>query len=163
MEFLDRFKNKKVQNPTYDTKDRYMLEHNILPQFITGENGAATIALINQKEGNFFVEMYQTMNKNEEQYICPYSSHDFKIQRIRLAGGTPGRLALQLQMPVPERVPLCGYVFILHDEHLENRRYITAELSASGHLMLCEWRNGQHLNYGVYSKNTINNALIGLD
>lgn len=161
MGFLDIFKNKKTVEKGYNTDDRYTLEHILLPQLISGENGATTISLINQQEGRYFTEIYKVMHKDEEQYVCRYSPLDFKVQRIRLAGEKPERFVLQIQMPAPERVPLCGYVFILHDEHFENRRYITAELSHSGQLLLCEWRQGEHWNYGPYSKSTINGVLMG--
>ncbi len=146
---------KKSVEPTYDTKDRYQLEHMILRQWILGADGANIISAIIEQKGDFFIGLYKAMHENEENYSCPYSSDDFNIKCIRLPGGKRDKLVLQLQMPNPERVPLCSNIFILHNEQFENRRYITLELSASGGYMICEWNGESHSLCGKYSEETL--------
>ena len=161
MGFLDRFRKKKSVEPAYDTKDRYQLEHMILRQWILGENGAAVLSSVIEQKGDFFAGLFQAMHKDEAHYTCPYSPDDFKVQGVRLARENQEKLVLQIQMPRPERVTLCSSVYIVHDDRLENRRYITTELSHSGGLIICEWtKDGGHVNYGTYSEKALRNIIL---
>ncbi len=159
MGFFDRFKKKKNAEPEYDTADRYQVEHRLLPQWFLGEDGPKIITAVLEQKGEFFTGLYQALHKDEAQYSCPYSPEDFRIQGVRFDEGNQGKLVLHIQMPKPERVPLCSSVFIVHDEHFENRRYITTELSASGGLVICEWSGGSHSFYCNYSKEALQSIL----
>lgn len=156
--FKDLFCKKKYSEPAYDTSDRYQLEHLVLPMGILGESGANILKAILEQKGNFFIELYNTMNKDKSDYICRYSSDDFKIHTVRLNEKGNEKLVIQIQMPKPERTALCSSIYIVHDENFENRRYITVELSGGG-LVICEW-NGSHRFYGNYSEELLRKILF---
>ncbi len=149
----------KAQAAQDGTAYRYHLEHRLLPEWILGENGAAVISNILIRKGEFFITLYKSLHEDEADYVCPYSPEDFQIRGVRL-GENSSKMVLHIQMPAPERTPLCKMVFIVHDEKPENRRYLTAEMSFSDKTMLCEWRNGTHSLYGEFSEELFHRVLM---
>lgn len=161
MGLLDVFHRKKsTENKTVDTRDRYSMEHIILPKLILGENGIEVLSAILSEKGQFFVKIYEDMNKNIDNYQCPYQRSQFVIDGMRFEDND-NLYAVQIQMPIPEREPLCKMIIITHDANLENRRYITIEMDSSGYCM-CEWiADGRHINYGKFSANRLLEIMKG--
>jgi len=160
MNIFDLFRLKKQGEPTYDTTDRYQLEHLILRQGVFSESGPNILTALLEQKGNFLVSLYNTINKDNPDYRCRYSAEDFKIQGVHLAEKGQEKLIIQIQMPKPERSTLCNSIYIVHDENFDNRRYITTELSDSG-LVFCEWDvYGRHSYYGIYSEKSLKKIIF---
>lgn len=158
MGLLSLFRKKKNQpKKEVDTKDRYSLEHLLLPEFVLGENGANILNMMLHEKGKFFTDLYGRMNEKTLGDQCPYSEEQFFVSGIRFENND-NLYMVKIEMPDPERVPLCKLIFIFHDQQMNNRRYITAEMTAPNTYVLCEWKAGhQHVNYGRYSEQNLRN------
>lgn len=66
MGLLSLFRKKKNQpKKEVDTKDRYSLEHLLLPEFVLGENGANILNMMLHEKGKFFTDLYGRMNEKQ--------------------------------------------------------------------------------------------------
>lgn len=128
---------------------RYFLEHKALPEELYSDHGGGLVVAILKERGKFFVQALNILGK-EEGYTCPYSEDDyvFKPQLIRGKGRAPDLAILEIDMPEPERMPLCSRVYICHDDKLDHIRYYTVERTYDGSSMLCGWDQECHSNYG---------------
>ena len=142
------------KEPKVDTgtiRDRYLMEHKILPELILGDDGSHVINLILRDKEKFFVGMYCCLHaeQNDKDYMCPYSPENFQVESFSLGNNT---FMIKVKMPEPEKSPLCTMIAIIHDNLMDSRRYLTVEKSFEGEDMLCEWENMTHMNYGAYSE-----------
>lgn len=156
-------KNEEVSTP-YNYEDRYAIEHVFMPNWILGSDGAGVICQILDEEGQFFVDTYNNYHRDDAKYSCPYTKEQFSVSKSRITGQDENDLfAVRIVMPQPERTPLCSLIFLLHDDKMESRRYLTIERDdnlTSGYA-ICEWdknqdlsdwnARGMHAFYGNYS------------
>lgn len=152
---------KKNNNELIDDTARYALEHLRLPELIFDKNGANILKTILIEKGEFFIFLYNTMHKEESDYVCRYSTDDFKVQPIRLVEQNNEKLVVRIQMPKPERTTLCNSIYVVIDENFNGQRYITTELSHGGGLVICEWKYLRHCTYGYYSEELLRKIIFG--
>ncbi len=143
------------------TNDRYFLEHKFLPAVILGDDGASVIMNILDAGGKFFTDIYAMIHEDDKNYTCPYSPGDFSVKGVKF-NDVKDLYAVKINMPAPERSPLCIMVFITHDSNMESRRYITVEQGAEDGAFLCEWKpDGLHANYGAFTESNLKSVILG--
>ena len=121
----------------------------MLPQELCSEEGKEIFPGIVQSRGAFFVNLFNLIGEKEG-IACPYDESDYVFKPALINGNetNPGFAILKIELPKPERAPLCVAIFICHQDNFENIRYYTLELDEMGDYSLCEWDCDRHLNYG---------------
>ena len=129
---------------------RYFLEQRFLPQNLYSEYGSNVIAKMLQGRGAFFVQVLNYIGENEN-YKCPYTEAEFVFKPLLVGGdgSMPEFAVLAIDMPAPEKAPLCSRIFICHDSAFSNIRYYTIEKTINNSYMLCGTSGEDHINYGT--------------
>lgn len=163
MSLFNRFKEKSVPRPATeaDMHDRYTLEHIFLPQNVLADHGADVIRKILRKKGRFFVDFFRQNNSfGTDNYTCPYTEEQFSVEKIHF-DRAENICLIRIQMPEPERQPLCKSIFICCDRRMNDRRYLTEELTSSNRYFLCEWADGVHRVYDWFSEEKLLKSVKG--
>lgn len=163
MGFLNKlFTKKKTQG---DIQTRYTIEHSFLPKvFFDEERCSSLILTISEEEGSFFVNLFNVLNKDKSDYHCPYSTKQFSVKKMQFNTSSGNKIyILQVQMPKPERAPLCEEILFVHNDNLESLKYITVEKDEECSF-ICEWTaNGDHVLHVKYSKKNMLNILDSVE
>ena len=134
-----------------EQQERYYLEQQLIPEILYSEECSRFIMVLLQDRGKFFVNVLNTIGK-ESGYQCPYKPEQFVFKPQILSGEDKSQdiAFLFIDMPEPERVPLCSRIIICHDAAISNPRYYTVEKSVGdSQFMLCGVdEEGAHLNFG---------------
>ena len=132
-------------------KIRYHLEHRLLPKLLySEEKGTRNLMKLIEEKGAFFIEKLNMLGRDKD-YECPYSESDFVFDQwlVPVKDKDAAFMALQIQMPEPERAPLCYKIIICFDLHFSHIWYFTVEKSTKVPAMICSWiPEGIHLNHG---------------
>ena len=111
-----------------EQQERYYLEQRLIPEILYSEECSRFIMVLLQDRGKFFVNVLNTIGK-ESGYQCPYKPEQFVFKPQILSGEDKSQdiAFLFIDMPEPERVPLCSRIIICHDAAISNPRYYTVE------------------------------------
>ena len=153
--------NKLLKNNKADTQARYFIEHRFLPDYFFSERGANLVEEILQDAGEFFVKLYNFINQEKFLYHCPYSVEQFSAEHTIFEDIDGKELhVVQIQMPAPERTPLCEKILLVYDDDFEARRYITVERDDNIGNLICEWQaGGVHGLHSKYSEKEMRSVL----
>lgn len=122
---------------------RYAIEHEVLPTVLFSADGGALVQRIVMEKGSFLSEMF---NKFCGEGETVYNPEQFEVYPMLLSDELA---AVHIDMPVPERPPLCHALYILHSRDFSNFRYFTVERSAGDSRILGEWTPDKtHHDYG---------------
>ena len=158
MGFFSRLFNRNSGIKQGDIQTRYTIEHSFLPKtFLDDERGLSLINKIFEEEGSFFIKLFKLFNVDNSHYVCPYSEKQFSVEKILFSTSNGNKLrVVQVQMPKPEKTPLCEKILFVLSDDLRALRYITVEKDEK-RPFICEWKStGDHVLYGEYTdKNMI--------
>lgn len=131
--------------------ERYYLEQMFIPNMLYSENCQQFLMVLLQDRGDFFLHVLNEIGK-QTGYRCPYEADQFVFKPQIIAGEDNSQdiAFLMIEMPEPERMPLCSRIIICHDAQLSNPRYYTVEKTlGENKFMLCGVdEQGCHLNFG---------------
>ena len=132
-------------------EERYYLEQRVIPEMLYSKNCQQFLMALLQNRGEFFVHLLNVIGK-ETGYNCPYETDQFVFKPQLISGENKSKdiAILMIDMPEPERMPLCSRIIICHDSMMSNPRYYTVEKTVGENkFMLCGVdEEGRHLNFG---------------
>ena len=124
---------------------RYSIEHEVLPQMLFSEDGAALVQHIVNRKGDFLCDLYNKFCF-EGEGEKGYPSSQFSVYPFMLSDDLA---VVRIEPPAPERPPLCHSIYILHSVDFKSFRYFTVERAPEDTRILGEWTPDRlHNDYG---------------
>ncbi|MDO4976685.1 MAG: hypothetical protein Q4E53_05415 [Eubacteriales bacterium] len=143
------------------TNVRYLIEHRILPE-IFFEDPWTLVSAFLEDESLIYRIFKEQFERNEME--MPYKEEDFKISLNRLCKEA---LVETLELPTPEREPLCYKICLFFNEDFQKAGYYCVEMGneAENNLpFICSWdKNGKHGNHGRGMGDQMENILLCAD
>ena len=122
---------------------RYAIEHEVIPSVLFSPDGAALVQRIVTEKGSFLSSFYNKFCTDGED---GYNEGQFEIFPFFLSDELA---SVRVELPGPERAPLCHTLYILHSKDFRFFRYFTVERNGDGNRQLGEWTpDKKHLDYG---------------
>ncbi len=138
---------------------RYLFEQELLPRLILNEEqtlkgrirtkiNKETLHRLLEKKGAFLVTLMNQLFQKAGRK-CPYTENQFDINLLCLKNkdGTKFRV-VTIDMPKPEKMPLCSRIIICFDSRLYQPQYYMVEKSFVWSYQLCGSDGECHMNYG---------------
>ena len=130
---------------------RYYFEHRLLPHWFY-EKTEVLIEILEEGGRHF---LYGGMS-----VLCEEAGVEMKYTREQYTlyhcGTEKEYTMIRMEMPIPEREPMCYEVYLVFGDDYQNKKYFTVEMGSSVHeRFLCSWDQDQsHCNYGEAYEDT---------
>ena len=123
-------------------EQRHLIEYEVLPEALLSEHGSEAVQAILLHNRNYFIRLYNTLNKDNPDYVCPYKPADFGFDALML--GTNLAALMRITMPPIEAAGDMIRIYIGHDNKLQRIRLYTVRIDENSERHFMTWVDDSH-------------------
>lgn len=125
-------------------EQRRYLEYEVIPGglYCDSRDVAGLVQGILMTHTQFFINIYNTMNADNPDYVCPYTADDFKMDALLFGTNIAG--LIRFTMPPVENPDELTRLYIGHDNRFEHVRMYSTKVDADGDCHLMTWIDDSH-------------------
>ena len=141
---------------------RWTFEYVELPEAMFGEDASEIVQTIICMHQQFFINVFNLLNSDDPDYVCPYTVKDFDID-VMLLGNNAG--LIRITMPQVENPGEFVRIYIGHDSMFQRIRLYSVMMDEDGDRCFMTWVDDSHYkNHGkiLVSESKENQAVFDL-
>lgn len=145
-------KTREYINGMNSQKTRHTIEYEIIPEYVFSNQGADFVNTVLVRKQSLFVDLYKSLNSDNEKYICPYTEDDFGIDAM-LVGANMAAIIRVTMPPILADGDLIR-IYFCHDSAFDNIRLYTVMVDEDGDTRFMTWVDDWHFkDHGKFTLN----------
>lgn len=120
---------------------RWNLEYVTLPEGLFSEQASEIVRGILYTHEQFFINLYNLLNADDPNYVCPYKVSDFHMDAV-LWGERAG--VIRISMPPAENPGEYVRMYIGHDDKFQRIRLYSVMVDENGDRCFMTWLDSSH-------------------